>query len=236
MNDGGGTRELASARFAEAHRALLADPAVQFQLTRRPPPPEPPMWLRRLGEWIEAGLRPLARALRWLGAWLPDLPDLPYARVLLWTVIALLLAGVTWAAVERLRFGHWRWPRWRRRRDGIPETPDATPLFDPAPVRAWLREADALAAAGRFAEAVHLLLFRSIEDLARRRPGMVQPALTARELAAAPALPPPARARFAAIAGQVERSLYGGRPVDAACWAATRADYAAFALPAAWRE
>ncbi|MBY9063540.1 DUF4129 domain-containing protein [Sphingomonas yunnanensis] len=235
MRDGGAARELASARFAEAHRALVADPSVQFQLTRPPPPVPTPAWLRTLGEWIEAALRPIARAFRWLGRWLPDLPDLPYAKILLWSAIALLLAGVAWAVVERVRYGVWRWPRWRRRRAGDPTAAEEPPLFEPAPVRAWLREADALAAAGRFAEAVHLLLVRSVEDLARRRPAMVQPALTARELAAAPGLPPPARERFAAIARLVERSLFGGRPVDAAGWEMARADYAAFALPTAWR-
>ena len=32
------------------------------------------------------------------------------------------------------------------------------------------READALAAEGRFAEAIHHLLLRSVEDIGRRRP------------------------------------------------------------------
>ena len=104
-----------------------------------------------------------------------------------------------------------------------------------APARSWLREADALAAQGRYAEAVHHLLFRSIEDIGRRRPRLVRPALTSRELAAAEALPPPARSLFARIAGLVERSLFGGRPVEAGDWTAARSAYADLVLPGTWR-
>jgi hypothetical protein len=220
-------------RLADAHRALLADPDIQFRLTAAPPPPETPAWMRTLGEWITWALRPMIRAFHWLGSWLPDWP---YARILLWSVIALAAAIVGWMVVERIRHGVWRLPRWRRRvRVAVETVADDQPLFEAAPARAWLREADALAALGRFAEAAHLLLLRSVEDLARRRPGAVRPALTARELAAAPIFPPAVRAPFAGIAALVERSLFGGRPVDAGEWTAARASYAELALPKAWR-
>lgn len=222
-------------RFAEAHRALVADPDVQFNLAAPPPPPETPHWLEALGEWIRWALSPIGRALGWLFSWLPDWP---YARILLWGVIALLAVVIVSMAVDRVRYGEWRAPRWRWRRRGHPTeaAPDDEPLFEAAPARAWLREADALAALGRFAEAAHLLLLRSVEDLARRRPGAVKPALTARELAAAAIFPVPVRERFAAIALLVERSLFGGRPVTADEWQHARARYAELALPKAWRE
>ena len=92
-----------------------------------------------------------------------------------------------------------------------------------------------MAAQGRFAEAVHHLLFRSIEDIAKRRPRLVRPALTSRELAAADAIPGPARELCAGIARLVERSLFGGRAVDADDWASARRAYADFALPGTWR-
>ena len=44
-----------------------------------------------------------------------------------------------------------------------------------AGARSWLEEADALAREGRFAEAIHHLLFRSVEDICRRRPALVAP-------------------------------------------------------------
>jgi hypothetical protein len=223
-----------AAEFRAAHDALLHDASVQFQLSRPTPPAKPPAWMDALGDWLKDVLQPIGRALAWLGSLFPDAPD---ARILLWGVIAIAGAFMLWMAVQRIRHGEWRWPDLRRRRFralALGEDDDQS-LFEAAPVRAWLREADALAAAGRFAEAAHLLLFRSVEDLARRRPGSVQPALTARELAAAPAFPARARTCFAAIATVVERSFFGGRPVDADDWRTTRATYEEFALPGSWR-
>ena len=80
-----------------------------------------------------------------------------------------------------------------------------------------------------------MLLIRSIDDIARRRPRAVRPALTSRELSEADAVPPAARRLFAGIAALVERSLFGARAVDASDWASARAAYQDFALPQAWR-
>lgn len=236
MSGRGTTREaarhLAEAQFGAAHQALLDDPAVQFQPLRTPPPAQPPGWLHDFGEWIRWALRPIGHVLRWIGQWLPNWP---FARLLLWSVLALLAAAVVWMAVERVRHGEWRLPRWCRRRLAGARSLADEPWTDPGPVHAWLREADALAELGRFAEAAHLLLFRCVEDLARRRPGSVKAALTARELAAVSAFPPGVRHRFAAIAELVERSLFGGRTVGADEWQTARASYAELASPGAWR-
>src|SRR5690606_8554198 len=138
-----------------------------------------------------------------------------------------------WLVAQRLRHG--RWWRWRRRGAAVVE--DSEPGWTPeaAPVRAWLREADALAAEGRFAEAIHHLLLRSVDDIARRRPRLVRPALTARDLARAEAIPPAARGIFGDIAAVVERSLFGGRPVAADDWTHARDRYAELALAEVWR-
>jgi hypothetical protein len=163
------------------------------------------------------------------------MPDAPFARFLLWTVLAVAAATLVALIFMRLRHGEWRLP-WRRNR--APEyiayeqeewTPEA------APVRSWLEEADALAAKGRFAEAIHHLLLRSIEDIARRRPKLVRPALTSRELSASDGIPSAARELFTAIARMVERSLFGGREVGKADWDNARTAYADFALARAWQ-
>lgn len=218
--------------LAVAHEALKADSSIQFSLQPAPPPPEPPKWLQDAFEWLSDFFKPVGRFLQWIGSFMPDAP---YARILLWAVLAAAALGFAILVYRRLREGEWR--LWRRRlADGIPvEAEEGTWAPEAAPARSWLREADALAAQGRYAEAVHHLLFRSIEDIARRRPRLVRPALTSRELAAAEALPPPARSLFARIAGLVEHSLFGGRPVEAADWTAARTAYADMVLPGAWR-
>jgi hypothetical protein len=97
-----------------------------------------------------------------------------------------------------------------------------------------LDEADRLAAAGRYAEAVHVLLFRGVDDIRDQRPDLFRRAMTSREIAALPALPERARARFASIAAVVERSFFGGREVDADGWARCRREYEAFAARESW--
>lgn len=217
-------------RLAAAHRRMVADGDVQLRLQRETPPPEPPAWLKALFRTLGELFAPVNRFLRWLAGFLPDAP---VARAILWVVLALLAAALLWAVVERVRNGEWRLPRRRAHAAAMEPEPEWSP--EAARTRGWLQEADALAAQGRYAEAAHHLLHRLIEDLARRRPQLVQPALTSRELAAAPAVPSAARGLFAGIAALVERSLFGGRPVGPDDWRDARAAYADYALPGAWR-
>lgn len=93
-----------------------------------------------------------------------------------------------------------------------------------------LEEADRLAAEGRYDEAAHLLLQRSVEQIASARPQWLDPASTAREIASLPALPERARSAFTAIAERVERSLFALRQLELADWQAARAAYTDFAL------
>lgn len=218
-------------RFAAAHRALAADPAIQFRMAPHAPspPPTPPEWL----VWLMDKLKPVGRFFDWLSSWMPDAP---WARIILWGLIAAAAAFVLVTVIDRVRHGAWRWPTRQRRARDVAATPveeEWAPAA--APARAWLEEADALAARGRYAEALHHLLFRSIEDIAQRRPQLARPSLTSREIAAARGIPAMARALFAGIAGKVERSLFGGHAVGAEDWRTARAAYADFALPGQWR-
>jgi hypothetical protein len=218
-------------RFAQAYRALRADPSVQFNLTPPPAEPKPPSWLKAFFDWLGHVLEPVGRFLKWVGSFFPDAA---YARIFLWVVIALGAAALLWVIYGRIRYGEWRLrlPR-RTRAEYIQEEEQWAP--DEAGARSWLEEADALAREGRFADAVHHLLFRSVEDIAHRRPALVRPALTSRELAAAEGVPGRARELFAGIARLVERSLFGGRPVRERDWLDARQAYSEFALPSAWR-
>jgi hypothetical protein len=82
--------------------------------------------------------------------------------------------------------------------------------------------AERAAADGRFDEAVHLLLLRAVyfvrvgnRDVPRH--------WTSREVAAVATLASSRRDSLALLVEAVERSLFGGRPLGAADWAASRA-------------
>jgi hypothetical protein len=218
-------------RLAQAWQAMRHDSAIQFSLTPAEAPPQPPAWLKAFMHWMDKIFDPVGRFLNWVGSFFPDAA---YARILLWTVIVGGAAALSWSIYNRIRTGEWRLrlPRLARVAD-LPDEEEWTP--EERGARSWLQEADALARQGRFAEAIHHLLFRSIDDIASRRPALVRPALTSRELAASVGLPARARDLFAAIARLVERSLFGGRPLDEGDWLEARSAYSDFALPAAWR-
>ena len=140
--------------------------------------------------------------------------------------VAALAAVLLWMLIRDLE------PIRRRRKKA--ELPAAW-RPEPAAARALLDEADALAAAGQYAEAIHLLLFRSIEDLSQRRAGSAPPAFTSREIVETVEMPGPARGAFARIAAAVELSFFGGRPAGADDFQTCRRDYEAFAFAEGWR-
>lgn len=206
-NGAGGS--ISEADFIAAHDRLRADTAIQFDMPIARPPDPPPQWLIDL-------FRLIAPYMKWI-AW----------GLITVAVLALLYVIVRHFLANGLPFG----------RSRAEPAQDAAAEWRPeaGPARQLLREADALAAQGRYAEAVHLLLRRSIEEIERRRPHLVRPALTSRDIAAAITLPPEVRRVFSGIAGIVENSLFGGRPVDGEGWRAARSAYEDFALPQAWR-
>ena len=95
---------------------------------------------------------------------------------------------------------------------------------------ALLEDADRLAALGQYDEATHLLLKRSVGQIAAARPDWLHPASTAREIAVLPGLPARARDAFALIAARVERSLFALVLLGPDDWQAARAAYTQFAL------
>lgn len=110
--------------------------------------------------------------------------------------------------------------------------PDLRP--EEARAHALLEDADRLASEGKFAEAVHLLLFRSIDDIQEKHTGIIGRSLTAREIGALGILPDSIRNALSPIIRIVERSFFGGREVDAIGWQEARASYETFAFGEAW--
>lgn len=209
MAAAGGPGTAGADAFARAHVRLLADSRIQFAL------PEAPK--RHTPEWLKAVIRFLH------DSW-------PVLKVLTWLVLGAIALFIVYMIVSQ--FVDIRWP-WRRSAGETPEEPEWRP--DAAPVRALLEEADALAAAGHYAEAARLILLRSVEDIMKRRPGLVRPATTSRDLATTPEIPPSARPAFASIANVVEISLFADRGATAEAWRRARAAYADFALAGNWQ-
>jgi len=190
----------------------------EIQTAFPPPQPQPdtPEWLlslfRAVGDFFQWSA-PVLKVGLWIGA----------ALLVLFLLYHFVPGFAQW--VDRLRF---------RRKTVDGNADDAVGQAEAGAARALLSEADALAADGRFAEAVHLLLYRSVEDIEGRRPGLVRPAMTSRDLAEAQDLPTAARGAFSRIARAVEISLFGGRAIDAGAWAACRTAYAELTVPKSW--
>jgi hypothetical protein len=192
-------------KLAAAHQALLHTRGLQLDFTRAPKPPPLPSWLLDF-----------FRALAELA---------PVLAYVFWGGIALGVALIVWLVAREVAAT--RWPK-----KAAVEAADWRP--EPEKARALLEDADRLAGEGRFGEAIHLLLFRSIDDLAGRRPGLIRPALTGRDIAGLEQMPALARDAFGRIAERSERSVFGGRPMGADDFSHARGDYEAFAFSEGW--
>jgi hypothetical protein len=196
----------------KAWEAVRATGDIQYAPVPPPPIPKEPEWLKALGEWLKAIFEPLGRALGL--SW-------PVIEYILLGLAALAVALIVWRIVAAVIAA-------RRKARPVDAVPEWAPSAHEA--QALLEDADRLAAEGRFDEATHLLLRRSVGHIASARPDWLKPASTAREIAVLPGLPQRAREAFALIAARVERSLFALRPLGADDWLAARGAYAQFAL------
>lgn len=193
-------------------QAIRASDAIQYAPLPPPEPPQNPAWLEWLNRLLESVFGPIGRAL---GA---------AAEPVKWILIALgatLLLLAIWRLVVAPLLERWRMQGTRPAEDWTPGAGAAAAL---------LEDADRLAADGQYGEAVHLLLQRSVEHIAKARPEWLLPASTAREIAAFPMLSDRARTAFGVIAGRVERNAFAMRELDAQDWQAARGAYSEFAL------
>ena len=191
---------------AAVHERLRADPSYQFAFSTPPASRPSPRWLQSVGEFI-------IRVIEFLA---------PVIQVLFWLGVAMIAAGAVYIIGREI------WLRLRRTNETAEEE---APVYRPAPAltRALLEEADRLAAKGRYGEAAHVLLFRSIEDIQRFQPNHVRVAMTSREISHLAILSPRAREAFSQIAAAVERSRFAGRDIGADIFTQCRAAYGVFA-------
>ncbi|MEL6877797.1 MAG: hypothetical protein AAGL68_06835, partial [Pseudomonadota bacterium] len=156
----------AASNAPSSWRELRGDEDIQFEQVEIPPtPPREPGWLDEI-------FRALADFFSPLGELLGD--SWPILR---WVLLALLIASVLFILWRM--FGPLAGLRAKPSDDSdeIEWQPDREQSL------ALLEDADKLASDGRYDEAVHLLLQRSVGQIASARPDWVTPSSTARELA-----------------------------------------------------
>jgi hypothetical protein len=198
-----------AATLQRAHEAMLADKTLQFTLPGIPPPKPPPGWLKGLAEFFD-----------FVG------PIMPY---LFWGLLGLGIIVIVYFVAREL-FGLEL--GWKKKAGARAAAVDWRP--DREKARILLEDADALAAQGRYDEAVHMLLLRGVADITARRPRLIGPALTSRDIASLPELPSKARPAFGLIADIVERSFFGGRPVTEPGWREARDAYEQLIFAGSW--
>ena len=209
----GATAATSGAEGSSAWRKLRADEDIQFEPVNIPEvPPEPPGWFQKFLEWLGEVIGPLGGFIA--RSW----------PVLQWVLLALAVALILYMLYRT--FG----PTLGLSRNGESEDEIEEWRPDQQESLTLLEDADRLAAEGRFDEATHLLLKRSVGQIASARPDWVEPSSTARELATLEPLPEAARSAFGIIAARVERSLFALRRLERSDWEAARAAYADFAL------
>jgi hypothetical protein len=195
------------ADIERAYRAVKRDESYQLELAE-PIPRKPPsafqLWLGKVLGAIFKFLAPLLAIIFYLG-------------------IGALILGAVYLigrAIYETRFAK---PAVKKA-----EAPEI-PLYQPAEAQAriLLDEVDRLAAEGRYGEAVHTLLFRSIQDIDRNRPNVVRRSLTSREIGSLSVLTSEARTAFSTIAGVSELAHFGGVSVNKAGFETAREAYAA---------
>ncbi len=198
--------------IAHAHDELLTHRELQFDFPQSKPAPPPPQWNSGSGTPLVLG---------------------PLLQILGWTLFAAVIGLIIYFVVRTAMQNGW----FRDRKKREQKSATAGPEWHPAPAAAHnlLRDADALAAKGKYGEAVHLILLRSIEHIDTRRPDLVRQALTSREIAQLEQLPQAARTTFSGIAQVVEQALFAEREIGAEEFARCRDAYERFAFPDTWR-
>lgn len=197
-------------QIERAHARVRANKDLQFEFNAVETP-EPPGWLAAILDAIGALLKVAA----------------PLIRILFWAGVFLIAALIIYTLAREISV------RARRPRSSVQA---ASALYQPSRqfARTLLEDADRLAAEGRFAEAVHVLLFRSIEDIDAQRPNEVRKSMTSREIGALSILPPDARTAFVAIAATVERVAFAERAIGEAEFQDCRAAYRRFVAIEDW--
>jgi len=194
------------AEIESAYRAVKRDEKYQYELAEPIPRKPPSAFSRALGRFFEAVFKILG----------------PILKIVFYLGVGVLILGAVYLIARAIYETRYAKPAVKKT-----ETAEI-PLYQPAEAQAriLLDEVDRLAAEGRYGEAVHTLLFRSIQDIDRNRPNVVRRSLTAREIGSLSVLTPEARRAFSTIAGVSELAHFGGVSVNKAGFETARNAYA----------
>lgn len=207
------------AAFAALHQKYLAEEKLQLERPSGEKEPETPPRRWRLPQWLVSFFNALGPVLQF------------FFYIGIGAIVAFILYFM-FGALRQVNLEDFRNKKATGKAGDDVLAPSLQP--DARTARSLLEEADALAREGKYAEAVHLLMFRSIEDIQTRRKQRLSTALTAREIGKLDDLPAKPRAALHPIIALVERSFFGGRPVDEPDWQSARRAYEAFAFGEAW--
>ena len=136
-------------------------------------------------------------------------------------VIGLLIA--MWLASELSRYGG------DAELEPEAEARDRMQAASAAIIDRPLGDAEELARRGAFAEAIHMLLLRTLQELARSAAVRVGPATTSREVLARVPLLADARTALARLITAVEITHFGAEPADQGDYARCREQFQVFA-------
>lgn len=206
-------------KFDESFRALKRDNSLQFELPPaepKEPPKPPPDWLKPIIDFFEL-------IFGFLGLILP---------YIFYGMLALAALAILFFIVREVMDSRISTIKPQKAVVKKVEKPLYAPTTEEA--RVLLETIDALAAEGKYEEAVHTLLFRSIQDIDLKRPNTIRRSLTSREIAGLDILTPATRETFSLIGKVVENSYFGGQPLGQADFQKCREAYVQFAIPQAW--
>ena len=150
---------------------------------------------------------------RWYDLHLP--PDL--VRVVLWGAVVLGVLVVVWSLRDSL-------PVLSRSRK-IVALDEVVPSAPAGRLEEAQIEADDLAREGHYGEAMHLLLFKSLNEIRRQRGVSFAVSLTSREILRLTQLSDVGRNSLAAIIVSVERTYFGGRPASQGDYSDCRSNF-----------
>ena len=229
----------------ESARAVLSDGAYQRELPVWPPPnletsgtsstvsepPEnPPEPAREVSPTASDGASPAARAEPESDTDGASGADRTWLWLLAGLIGAALLAYILLLVYRARRTAKTPKLPGRRKRKKHKPAPAPAPAAVHINEPTILDEADALAGAGRYGEAIHFLLLNGLEDVARRTSRRIPPALTNRELVLALPLAEALSGALSVLVRLSERSHFGGAALSAADYQVSREKFRLFAL------